>query len=115
MKVIAFEVVDHKKHLPLQSCGGIVVKPNETLLVRADMAQAVERQAPWLKRVGELERDTLKHGAYELQARRALKEAPGAPKPKEEAAKPKAEPAAAPAPSGDRSMAGVGKGKGKRK
>ena len=113
--------------LPLQCCGGVVVAPGDTLLVRADLALAVKRSAPWLHVVGEpIAVPKLAGGVYELrksgpsvepQAARIASEASPEPAPEPQDAPAHVSESEPPlqAVTADRSMARAGKGKSKRK
>lgn len=97
-------------HMPIAQLNGVVLHMTEKLLVRADLAPAVLKSAPWLKQTGEAEVEKLGRGVFDV----LLDDGKG-----EEPAKPAgvSEPAS-PAPdlqAGDRSMAGVGRGKRKTK
>ncbi len=93
---------------PIASCGGVILRDGDTLVVRADLALAVRRAHPWLQEAGSEEVATLRSGVYEVRGKIA-----SAPAPKAEEFEPQAEPIQERA--ADRSMAGVGKAKKKHK
>jgi hypothetical protein len=108
--VVLKQTARAKVHAPIAQCGGIMLRAGQTLVIRMDLAPAVERSHPgWFERGETVDAAKLAQGVYEVR---------GAGVPADYAPEPVEAPAASEptlqATQADRSMAGNA-AKGKRK
>lgn len=96
---------------PIAQCGGVLVRDDETLAVRADLAHAIKRQHPDMQEIGTEEVDSLRGGVYEVR-----KDSVGTQKASVTTQPEENDNEGAPVKApGDRSMARTGRSKTKRK